>query len=229
MRRLKKCVLILARGGSKAIPRKNLMVLNGKTLLQHVIDAAKHADLEHIYVSTEDAEIKKHCLELGIDVYDRSVELSTDLTTDYPCIHEFLSNIDKDFDYIVHLRATSPQTTSMIINDAIRYFEKHYDSFDSMRSVIRAQQTPFKMWQLNEENQLFPVVKGSTLHSVPRQILPSVYFQNACIDIIKTATILKKNDIIGDKCLAYVMDDVHNIDIDTFDDLLKLDSRHSAD
>ena len=225
MKCLKRCGLILARGGSKGIPRKNLMVLNGKTLLQHVIDAAKESGLEHVYVSTEDDEIKKHCIQMGVKVHDRPIELSTDLTTDYPCIREFLLNVNDDFDYVVHLRATAPQITATIINDAIEYFEKYYGNFDSMRSVIRAQQSPFKMWRLNEEHQLSPIVDGTTLHSAPRQILPTVYFQNACVDIIKATTILKKDSIIGDKCLAYVMDDLHDVDIDTYDDVLKLESR----
>ena len=196
MQNLKKCGIILARGGSKGIPRKNLQILNGKTLLQHVIDTATESNLECVYVSTEDDEIKRHCLDLGALVFDRSIELSADLSTDYECIHEFLSNVT-NFDYVVHLRATFPKITAKIINDAIFHFEKNYDNFDSMRSVIRSKQSPFKMWFLDEKYQLSTVIENSPFHSSPRQILPPAYVQNACIDIIKTETILKKEDIIG--------------------------------
>jgi len=224
MQNLKKCGIILARGGSKGIPRKNLQILNGKTLLQHVIDAATESNLECVYVSTEDDEIKRHCLDLGVLVFDRSIELSADLSTDYECIYEFLSNV-ANFDYVVHLRATFPKVTSKIINDAIFHFEKNYDNFDSMRSVIKSKQSPFKMWFLDEKCQLSPIIENNLFHSSPRQILPPVYVQNACIDIVKAETILKKEDIVGDKCLAYMMDDIYDADIDTIDDLARLQSK----
>ena len=223
MQNLKKCGLILARGGSKGIPRKNLQILNGKTLLQHVVEVAIDSNLEHVYVSTEDDEIKRHCLSLGVHVHNRPQELSGDLTTDYECIYECLSNTKDKFDYVVHLRATFPKITAKIINSATAHFEKYYDNFDSMRSVIKSKQSPFKMWFLDEKHELLPVIKNNTLHSSPRQILPVAYSQNACIDLVKTETVLRKESIIGERCLAYVMDDTYDTDIDTINDLMRLE------
>jgi len=222
MKAYRKCAIILARGGSKGIPRKNMQFLENKTLLQHVVEAAKASMLEHVWVSTEDSEIKGHCEKLDVRVHNRPIFLAQDLSTDFECLRDFLVSYADEYDYLVHLRATFPKINAEIINDAIQCFEARYHEIDSLRSVIPAGQSPYKMWFINENGYLSPVVEDNHLHSSPRQILPGAFFQNACIDIIKTRTICSKNDIIGGRCFAYLMDDNYDFDIDTMEDLEKL-------
>jgi len=70
---------ILARGGSKGVPRKNIKQLYGKPLIAHSIDVAKKSHyIDKIYVSTEDEEIKKISIFNGANVIDRPQELATD-------------------------------------------------------------------------------------------------------------------------------------------------------
>ena len=222
MKTYRKCGIILARGGSKGIPRKNMQFLGNKTLLEHVIDAAKGSVLKQIWVSSEDNEIKGHCEKLGVHVYNRPVHLAQDLSTDFECLYNFLTSHANEYDYLVHLRATFPKISAEIINDAIQCFEDRYDEIDSLRSVIPASQSPYKMWFTDKDGCLQPVISDNHLHSSPRQILPPAFFQNACIDIVKTRTICSKNDIIGSRCFAYLMDENYNFDIDTQEDLKKL-------
>ena len=74
--------LIPARGGSKRLPRKNVVPLLGKPLLAHVIDTARASGLfERVWVSTEDAEIAAVAARHGGVVHDRPPELSTDTAT----------------------------------------------------------------------------------------------------------------------------------------------------
>ena len=71
--------VIPARGGSKSIPLKNMVGLNGHPLIEYVIEAAKTSGLiNRIICSTEDARIKSFCLGKDIDVHDRPPELATD-------------------------------------------------------------------------------------------------------------------------------------------------------
>ena len=217
---MKKCVLILARGGSKSTPRKNLVKVNGDPLISYPIKAALKAGFEDVWVSSEDSEIKEVAISLGAKIHARPSELAGDISTDLECFRDF-SLHHGEYDYIVHLRATSPQITPDIIHSAINLFEKKYDEVDSLRSVVRLEKSPFKTWFLEDDVFLTPAVQGHSFHSSPRQTLRQAYYQNACIDIIKSNTIIEKGSMIGNKCLSYVMEEGYNIDIDTKKDLHK--------
>lgn len=70
---------IPARGGSKGVPRKNVLMISGKPLITHAIELAKKVKyFDKIFVSTEDSEIKKISSEAGAIVVDRPKELATD-------------------------------------------------------------------------------------------------------------------------------------------------------
>lgn len=217
---MKKCVLILARGGSKSIPRKNLVKVDGSPLMSYPITAALGSACQDVWVSSEDDEIKEVARGLGAKIHSRSKELAGDLSTDLECFTDF-SLHHRDYDYIIHLRATAPQISPKIIDDAIELFEKKYDEVDSLRSVVKLEKSPYKTWFLKQDGSLEPVIKGHHLHSSPRQALEQAYYQNACIDIIKSNTIIEKGSMIGNKCLSFVMEQKYSIDIDTKKDLHK--------
>ena len=216
---MKKCVVILARGGSKSIPRKNLVQINGKPLLSFPVEAAYQAGIDDVWVSSEDDEIKDLAKSLGAKVHNRPYWLAGDLTTDFECFQEFLA-IHKHYDYVIHLRATAPQITAEIIKEAVDKFEQNYHIADSLRSVVKMDKSPFKSWFIENGGFLKPVIPDNTLHSSPRQILKTSFYQNACIDIIKTNTITDKCSMIGEWCMPYLMDSDYSVDIDTTQDLL---------
>jgi CMP-N,N'-diacetyllegionaminic acid synthase len=217
---MKKCVLILARGGSKSIPRKNLVKVAGEPLISYPIKAALDSVCQDVWVSSEDDEIKEVARNFGAKIHRRPKEFAGDLSTDLECFTDF-SLHNRGYDYIIHLRATSPQISPKIINEAVEIFESRYNEIDSLRSVVKIEKSPYKMWFLKYDGSLTPVIKGHHLHSSPRQTLEQAYYQNACIDIIKSNTIIEKGSMIGDKCLSFVMEEAYNIDIDTKKDLHK--------
>ena len=121
---MRKCVLILARGGSKSIPRKNLVEVNGNPLVSYPIEAAIKSQVSDVWVSSEDEEIIKVSKSYGANIHLRDSSLSRDLTEDIECFTDFI--LSKNYyDYIVHLRATSPQISSEIINSAVKIFEEN--------------------------------------------------------------------------------------------------------
>ena len=113
---------ILARGGSKGIPRKNVKLIGTKPLIVHSIDAAKKVqEIDKIYVSTEDPEIKKISLENDAIVIDRPDELAQD-TSDYLETVKHLSTSipEKDSNpIIVLLETTSPIRDCLDIHKCI--------------------------------------------------------------------------------------------------------------
>ena len=108
--------IILARGGSKRVPRKNLRMFHGKPLLQWAIDAAKSsAYIDRITLSSDDEEIRNSVS--GISVVERPPELATDTATSEDAIRHVMSLVS--FDWIVLLQPTSPLRTTEDIDACI--------------------------------------------------------------------------------------------------------------
>lgn len=215
------CAVILARGGSKGIKKKNLVKLCGKPLLSYPIEAALGSkNVNAVCVSSDDTEILQYAATYGkaVQLIKRPVEIAGDLSTDLEGMQHFLATCGfrEMIDCIVHLRATFPLVTSQIIDDAIDAFGAD-PSCDSLRSVIEAPASPYKMWLL-EGNYLSSVVPGTPYHSLARQQAPHVYWQNACVDVIRRSTI-EAGSMVGSNCLPFVMHRDYNVDIDDASDL----------
>ena len=117
--------LIPARGGSKRIPRKNVLPLNGIPLIGYTINAAKEAGIfDEIIVSTEDAEIKQVALSMGVKVDDRPKALAGDHITKVKVVHEFLTRASNKGKYktVTALLPTCPFRTSLHLKEAFGVF-----------------------------------------------------------------------------------------------------------
>ena len=65
----------------------------------------------------------------------------------------------------------------------IKYLIEHPD-VDSVRCVAPAKEIPYKMWFMDQDGLLEPIMKDiPECYNMPRQQLPKVYYQNACIDV----------------------------------------------
>lgn len=117
--------LILARGGSKGIPRKNIMPLLGKPLISYSIEAAKQSNVDEVWVSTDCEEIKIVAKMYGAYVIDRPEEISTDTSKSEEALLHFAEN--NDFDNLVFIQPTSPLIKPEYINQAIEMLNE-YDS-----------------------------------------------------------------------------------------------------
>jgi CMP-N-acetylneuraminic acid synthetase len=122
--------VIIARGGSKGIPRKNLADVGGKPLIYYTIDAAQQSrKLTSVIVSTDDEEIAVTSRHFGVDVpFMRPAELGSDqtLTIDV-LIHVCHWMIDQGrrYDAVCLLQPTSPQRSGELIDKCIEAFENH--------------------------------------------------------------------------------------------------------
>lgn len=219
--------IIPARSGSKGIIDKNIIDYNGKPLLSWSIIQAKNSKYKmKIIVSTDSEKYKKIAIEYGAEVpFLRPPEISQDLSTDFECINHCVKWLEKNENYksdiILHLRPTSPNRSVTLIDDCLDNFIKNRSNYDSLRSVIPIDKSPFKMYKIANDH-LLPLFRSIDDIYEPynhaRQILPQCYLHNGYIDILNT-NILQYSTISGNKILPYVMNEEHNIDIDNPKDL----------
>lgn len=211
---MKKLFLIPARGGSKGLPRKNILPLAGKPLICHTVDTALELMKEgdELCVSTDDYEIIELLKNYGISVpFVRPVELSTDSASSRGVIlHalEFYSEVH--FDIVVYLQPTSPFRSASNINDCIKLFNKELDMVASVRET---KSNPYFNLYEEDENGFIKLSKRSNI--IRRQDCPPVWELNGAVYIINPSSIISKNMNEFEKIKKYPMDATSSLDIDT--------------
>lgn len=205
--------IIPARGGSKSIPRKNLLPLAGKPLIAHSIGhalASRH--ITRTIVSTDDQEIAAVARACGADVpFMRPAEFATDTSPDIDAFRHALQTLhDRDgyrCDAVVHLRPTGPVRRLATVDAAIERLLDDVDA-DSLRCVSAATQTPYKMWRINGD-AMEPIARAGDGESwsMPRQSLPQVYWQNGYVDVIRPRAILEIGSMTGRRVLPFIIDE----------------------
>ena len=90
-----------------------------------------------------------------------------------------------------------------------------------------SKEIPYKTWVLNEDGTMRPILKDlqgiPDMVNAPRQILPKTYYQDGYIDIFPFRTIIKYNSTSGINVEPFFIDEF-SLDIDSFDDLEKINS-----
>lgn len=206
--------LIPARGGSKGIPRKNLVVVAGKPLIAYSIEQALASRcITRTVVSTDDPEIAEVARSCGAEVpFLRPGELAQDLSTDLEVFRHALEQLRAGEGYrcdlVVHLRPTGPVRRVALIDQAIETMLGHPEAH-SLRSVGPSELTPYKMWHI-VDGELRPVLRIEGMaepYCAPRQSLPEVYWQNGYVDIVRPEVILARNRMAGERILPFIVDE----------------------
>lgn len=223
MYREKKFLCVIpARGGSKGIPRKNIVNVYGKPLIQYTIEAALASKyIDDIIVSTDDKEIAEVSICLGIDVpYLRPHHLATDDAKTIDTINHVIEEqkrLGKDYNYVIVLQPTQPLRKGWHVDEAIQKIVRN--SLDSLVSVTKVTEHPILMRTIDENDFVKSLLDLNS--TVRRQELPDVYKVNGSIYINKVSD-LQSNTSLNDNKLSYIMDKKYDLDIDDDDDLLKL-------
>ena len=206
--------LIMARGGSKSIPKKNTKFLGGKPLIAHTIEKAQAAKyIDRLILSTDDAEIAEVAKRYGCEVpFMRPAELAQDDTPDYPVVVHALEWLEKNEnyrpDFIVHLRPTHPFRKVQHIDQAIEMLAENAQA-DSVWTVGVPPVTPYKMLQLGENGFLQPVLTladGQTVFDWPRQKLPQIHNHYGQVDVTRYETVMHKHSMHGRNILPIFLE-----------------------
>jgi CMP-N,N'-diacetyllegionaminic acid synthase len=212
-RRAEVLALIPARGGSKGIPRKNLLRLAGKPLIQYSIEQALASTrITRTIVSTDDEEIAQVAREAGAEVpFMRPAEFAQDRSLDLDVFRHALTTLGAagyQCDCVVHLRPTGPVRRVVLVDEAIDRLLAHPEA-DSLRSVTTPAETPYKMWTI-ADGLLQPLLRVEGVdepYCQPRQSLPRVFWQNGYVDVIRPHVILEDGRMAGRRILPFVVDE----------------------
>ena len=209
--KLKTIAVIPARGGSKRLPNKNILHLANLPLLAHTILYAKQqkAYIDEVYVSTDDAEIKKIAVEYGAVVIDRPAALSGDLEPTISCVQHVLEVLDTTVENVVLLQVTNPLRPNNLFFEAFTKFNASLS--DSLFTVSRNHQ---KLGTI-KNSQFLPFNYEIGQRS---QDLEPLYFENGLLYITKAKTI-QQGTIISQSAFPFVVDHPFAlVDIDTQED-----------
>lgn len=204
--------LILARGGSKGIPRKNIRELCGKPLIAWSIEAALNADfVDKVVVSTDDEEIAEIALMYGAEVpFMRPAKLAQDDTPSMAPVLHVLEKLPK-FDRIILLQPTSPLRTSADI-DGIVKLSKEYQAPAAV-SICESSKHPNWMFYYGKDRTLSPFMDSSI--ATRRQDLHKVYALNGALYLAETDWIKENHSFLSPETIGYLMPQERSADIDT--------------
>jgi CMP-N-acetylneuraminic acid synthetase len=204
--------IIPARGGSKRLPRKNLLDLNGKPLVAWSIEAGLNSKyMDKVVVTSDDADILTIAEDYGVLSINRPIELSSDTATTFDAVEHAIENI-KYYDYIVLLQPTSPLRTEWHIDKAIEFLINK--EADAIVSVCEMDHSPLWSNTLDDTLSMAEFLTKS-IKNKRSQDLDSYYRINGAIYICDTKKLLKeKGFFIENGIYAFKMDRETSIDID---------------
>lgn len=215
---MKSIAIIPARSGSKGLPDKNILDLNGKPLMYYTIKAAIDSNrFDEIMVSTDSEKYAEIARECGANVpFLRSEEMSNDSASSWDTVREVLEGykkIGKTFDYVVLLQPTSPLRDAKDINVLYETFEKN-----GARNAVTVTQVDHPVQWCFElgENGSMDKMAASPYSYMRRQDLEPYYRENGAIYLVDAHKIMDKTyNFYADNCIASIMPREKSIDIDT--------------
>lgn len=201
--------IIPARGGSKRLPNKNMMLLDGIPLIAHsILFAKKHIFINEVYVSTDSEEIKKIAIQFEAKVIDRPAHLSGDLEPTVSALKHVLENIDA-VENVILLQPTNPLRPSNLLEDAFAIFQKQ-----NLANLFTVSQSHKKFGKIYG-NKFIPFNYDIGQRS---QDLEPLFFENGLLYIVK-AKLIFENKIITENAFPVIVDHLFaTVDIDTQED-----------
>lgn len=216
--------IIPARGGSKGIPKKNIIDLGGFPLIAYSIAAAKlSSKIGRVVVSTDSREIADIAKKYGAEVpFLRPAALASDKSPDMEfVIHAldwFKEHEQFEPQYLVHLRPTTPLRDPFLVDKAIEELMASKKA-TCLRSAHELSESPYKFFVIKEGffAGLFDNDNHPDYHNLPRQAFPAGYHPNGYVDVLKTSVVRNLGVMHGQHILPFITE--YAIEVDKPDDL----------
>lgn len=216
--------VIPSRGGSKGINRKNLTVIGGLSLLERTILLAQRCTdcVEKVVVTTDDPEMHEVSTRYGAAAPElRPAELAGDSARSIDVLRYVIELCGLRNDYIMMLQPTSPLRTSSDLRAVVRLLQANPDRCEAAVSVAELDSTHPDKVQVIADGYLTSYIPGKSSER-PRQELPLVYKLNGAFYLTDAGTIVKKQTLLPERTLPYVMPPARSVNLDHPWDLVLL-------
>jgi CMP-N,N'-diacetyllegionaminic acid synthase len=210
--------IIPARSGSKGIKNKNTILLRKKELIKYTFDAVKRSkNIDNIYLTSNDKKVIKIALKYReINTLIRSKKLSKDNSLIADAVCDALLKVKKkspNILYFILLQPTSPQRTTMDINNAIKFFINNGNN--NLISVSEPITHPYELLSINKNSYSQLIKRQKNLN---RQNYKKFYFINGSIFIGSIEKFLKTKKFLDKKTIFFKMTKKHSIDLNDYFD-----------
>ncbi len=219
--------LIPARAGSKRVLNKNVRTLEGHPLIAYAIASTLESGLfDTVMVSTDSERIAEVARHYGAEVpFLRPPDLAADQSPDIDWLEHMLGALrdeGRTWDCFALLRPTSPFRTTATLARAWSEFVAQGPEVDSLRAVEKTRLHPGKMWLIRDERRIVPAVTrigdqsspaSPPWHSTPYQALPTVYAQNASLEIAWSRVVFEHRTIAGNEIMPFLTEGEEGFDI----------------
>ncbi|WP_424096620.1 cytidylyltransferase domain-containing protein [Moorena producens] len=214
-----RCIAIIpARGGSKRLPRKNVMDFHGKPILAWTIEAAKQAQcFQTIVVSSEDSEIQAIARRYGAEIHERSMELASDSATVAQVCEAVIAaeqNQGRDYDILACLYATAPMRTAEDIVATLQLLE--HPNCQYAIATCDYTHYPFQALHVGQDNFVQPM--WPELLKKRSSEIGSLVADNGSTYCVKVPVFLESKDFYGEGTRVHMMPFSRSVDIDNRQD-----------
>ncbi len=211
------------------MPRKNLALISGNSLLRYTAEAALASKkLSRVVLSTDDQEIAEEARACGIEVpFMRPAELARDETPTLPVLQHAVKQLESEgeiVDAVCILQPTHPFRTADDIDLCIELLEKHQDADSAMTiAPVPAEFNPHWTYFMDGEGSL-RIATGEATPIPRRQELPPAYHREGSVYVTRRDVLMSQNSIYGTQVLGLAVDPVQRVNIDTMDDFLRAET-----
>ena len=211
--------IILARGGSKGIPRKNVLDFCGKPLVAwSIIQALGTPEIDEVYLSSDNDEILKVGEDFGAQLIRRPKEFATDTASSESAVVHALSTLDYKPEIVVMLEPTAPLRREKDLGKSIVQFrDEQWDSGFS-GAVLE----DFLIWTKDDTDRLISV-NYDYENQTRRQDRKPDYVENGAIYLFKPE-ILDQNNRFGGNIGIYMMEFWQSFELDNPEDWMFVES-----
>ena len=206
--------LIIARGGSKGLPGKNLLPLGGQPLISWSVAAGKKSKyLDRLVLSSDDDQIIATANNCGCEVpFVRPTELATDDTSASAVVLHALGALKEQYDYLVLLQATSPFRTAKDIDTCIENCILRNAA--TLVTVCAVSKSPYWMYHVDQETHRISHFTEPLSDDGRRQNLPKVFGLNGAVYVVQVDQFKKSGTFREPRTIAYEMPAERSVDID---------------
>lgn len=211
--------IIVARGGSKGLPGKNLREIAGKPMVAWSVLAAHGSRyIDRTILSSDDEDIIAAAGVEGCDVpFRRPADLATDTASVIDVIEHALDRLEQTFEITVLLQATSPLRRSEDIDGCLERMVS--TGAHACVSVCPPSHAPHLFYRIDKLDQLLPILENSP-SSARRQDVPQTFMLNGAVYVAETKWLLQNQTFMTPTTVAYMMPPERSVDVDSELDLL---------